>query len=56
MNEREFREAFHGNKDVLYRFAYRMTGSHAAAAADGARLGRRSLGGVEDKRYRGFNE
>ena len=27
MTDPEFREAFHRNKDVLYRFAYRMTGS-----------------------------
>jgi RNA polymerase sigma-70 factor (ECF subfamily) len=27
MTDSEFREAFHSHKDVLYRFAYRMTGS-----------------------------
>jgi RNA polymerase sigma-70 factor, ECF subfamily len=31
MTDPEFRAAFHGHKDVLYRFAYRMTGSQAAA-------------------------
>lgn len=31
MTEAEFRTAFHLNKDVLYRFAFRMTGSGAAA-------------------------
>jgi RNA polymerase sigma-70 factor (ECF subfamily) len=31
MTDPEFRSAFHGHKDVLYRFAYRMTGSAAAA-------------------------
>jgi RNA polymerase sigma factor (sigma-70 family) len=31
MTEAEFREAFHRNKDVLFRFAYRMTGSEATA-------------------------
>lgn len=31
MTEQEFREAFDRNKDVLFRFAYRMTGSQAAA-------------------------
>ena len=27
MTDAEFRDAFHSHKDVLYRFAYRMTGS-----------------------------
>jgi RNA polymerase sigma-70 factor (ECF subfamily) len=27
----EFREVFHSNKHILFRFAYRMTGSHAAS-------------------------
>jgi len=31
MTDPEFRDAFHRNKDVVYRFAYRMTGSHALA-------------------------
>ena len=31
MTDPEFRTAFHGHEDVLYRFAYRMTGSEAAA-------------------------
>jgi RNA polymerase sigma-70 factor (ECF subfamily) len=31
MTDPEFRAAFHGHKDVLYRFAYRMTGSAATA-------------------------
>jgi RNA polymerase sigma-70 factor (ECF subfamily) len=31
MTDPEFRDAFHRNKDVLYRFAYRMTGSHPLA-------------------------
>jgi len=31
MTDPEFRAAFHGHKDVLYRFAYRMTRSEAAA-------------------------
>ena len=31
MTDAEFRDAFHGHKDVLYRFAYRMMGSGAAA-------------------------
>jgi RNA polymerase sigma factor (sigma-70 family) len=31
MTDPEFREAFHLHKDVLYRFAYRMTGSRAVA-------------------------
>ncbi len=31
MTDPEFRSAFHGNKDVLYRFAYRMSGSAATA-------------------------
>jgi RNA polymerase sigma-70 factor, ECF subfamily len=31
MTETEFRDAFHRNKDVLFRFAYRMTGSETAA-------------------------
>jgi len=31
MTDPEFRDAFHGNKDVVYRYAYRMTGSHALA-------------------------
>src|SRR5580658_3851725 len=31
MTEAEFREAFQRNKDVLFRFAYRMTGSEATA-------------------------
>jgi RNA polymerase sigma-70 factor (ECF subfamily) len=31
MTDPEFRDAFHGHKDVLYRFAYRMTGSSSAA-------------------------
>jgi RNA polymerase sigma-70 factor (ECF subfamily) len=31
MNDADFREAYRGHKDVLYRFARRMTGSGAAA-------------------------
>lgn len=31
MNDSEFRDAFHQHKDVLYRFAYRMTGSSSMA-------------------------
>lgn len=31
MTDPEFRDAFHLHKDVLYRFAYRMTGSRALA-------------------------
>jgi RNA polymerase sigma-70 factor, ECF subfamily len=31
MTDPEFRDAFRRNKDVLYRFAYRMTGSHPFA-------------------------
>ncbi|SPF56213.1 Transcriptional regulator, Fis family (fragment) [Candidatus Sulfopaludibacter sp. SbA4] len=31
MTDPDFRDAFHRHKDVLYRFAYRMTGSGAAA-------------------------
>jgi RNA polymerase sigma-70 factor (ECF subfamily) len=31
MTDPDFRAAYHGHKDVLYRFAYRMTGSGAAA-------------------------
>jgi RNA polymerase sigma-70 factor (ECF subfamily) len=31
MTEPEFRNAFHCHRDVLYRFAYRMTGSGSAA-------------------------
>jgi len=31
MTDGEFRDAFHLHKDVLYRFAYRMTGSAAVA-------------------------
>ncbi|HEY3840754.1 MAG TPA: RNA polymerase sigma factor [Bryobacteraceae bacterium] len=31
MTEAEFREAFHCHQSVVYRFAYRMTGSGAAA-------------------------
>ena len=31
MTDSEFREAFYSHKDVLYRFAYRMTGSHDVA-------------------------
>ena len=31
MTDPEFQSAFHGHKDVLYRFAYRMTGSEATA-------------------------
>ena len=31
MTDPEFRDAFQSHKDVLYRFAYRMTGSRAAA-------------------------
>lgn len=31
MTDSEFREAFHSHKDVLYRFTYRMTGSHDVA-------------------------
>ena len=31
MTDPEFRSAFHGHKDVLYRFVFRMTGSAAAA-------------------------
>ena len=31
MSDSEFRAAFYSHKDVLYRFAYRMTGSHDVA-------------------------
>ncbi len=31
MTDAEFRDAFHGHKDVVHRFAYRMTGSSSAA-------------------------
>lgn len=31
MTDAEFRDSFHRHKDVLYRFAYRMTGSSPAA-------------------------
>ncbi len=31
MTDPEFRDAFHMHKDVLYRFAYRMTGSRSLA-------------------------
>jgi RNA polymerase sigma-70 factor (ECF subfamily) len=31
MTDPDFREAFHSHKHVLYRFAYRMTGSSSAA-------------------------
>src|SRR5262245_43651204 len=31
MTDSEFQEAFHRHKDVLYRFAYRMTGSGLTA-------------------------
>jgi RNA polymerase sigma factor (sigma-70 family) len=31
MTDPEFRTEFHGHKDVLFRFAYRMTGSAASA-------------------------
>ena len=31
MTDPDFREAFHRHKDVLYRFAYRMTGSSSIA-------------------------
>jgi DNA-directed RNA polymerase specialized sigma24 family protein len=31
MNEREFRAAFHDHKEAVYRFAWRMTNSPAAA-------------------------
>lgn len=31
MTEAEFRDAFHSHKNTVYRFAYRMTGSTAAA-------------------------
>ncbi|HEV8414424.1 MAG TPA: RNA polymerase sigma factor [Bryobacteraceae bacterium] len=31
MTDAEFRDAFHGHKDVVHRFAYRMTGSASAA-------------------------
>lgn len=31
MTHSEFREVFHSNKDLLFRFAYRMTGSRAAS-------------------------
>ena len=31
MSDPEFREAFHSHKEVLYRFAYRMTGSRVVA-------------------------
>jgi len=31
VTDSEFRDSFHLNKDVLFRFAYRMTGSAAAA-------------------------
>ena len=31
MTDAEFRDAFHGHKDVVHRFAYRMTGSSSTA-------------------------
>jgi RNA polymerase sigma-70 factor (ECF subfamily) len=31
MTDADFRDAFHRHKDVVYRFAYRMTGSSSAA-------------------------
>jgi RNA polymerase sigma-70 factor (ECF subfamily) len=31
MTDAEFRDAFHGHKDVVYRFAYRMTGVDSTA-------------------------
>ncbi|HEY4361088.1 MAG TPA: RNA polymerase sigma factor [Bryobacteraceae bacterium] len=31
MTDRDFRDAYQGHKDVVYRFAYRMTGSGVAA-------------------------
>jgi RNA polymerase sigma-70 factor (ECF subfamily) len=31
MNDPDFRDAFHSHKHVLYRFAYRMTGSSSTA-------------------------
>jgi RNA polymerase sigma-70 factor, ECF subfamily len=31
MTDAEFRDAFHGHKDVVYRFVYRMTGSDSTA-------------------------
>ena len=31
MTDHDFRDAFHRHKDVVYRFAYRMTGSASAA-------------------------
>jgi RNA polymerase sigma-70 factor (ECF subfamily) len=31
MTDAEFRDSFHGHKDVIHRFAYRMTGSSSAA-------------------------
>lgn len=31
MTDSDFRDSFHRHKDVVYRFAYRMTGSGAAA-------------------------
>src|SRR5580698_3192155 len=31
MTDAEFRDAFHGHKDIVYRFAYRMTGSSPSA-------------------------
>src|ERR1700689_2727814 len=31
MTDAEFRDAFHRHKDIVYRFAYRMTGSSSTA-------------------------
>jgi RNA polymerase sigma-70 factor (ECF subfamily) len=31
MTDADFRDAFHRHKDIVYRFAYRMTGSSSAA-------------------------
>ncbi|PYU77097.1 MAG: hypothetical protein DMG49_00265 [Acidobacteria bacterium] len=31
MTESEFRDAFHSHKDVVYRFAHRMTASSSTA-------------------------
>src|SRR5437773_711609 len=31
MTDEDFRDAFHRHKDVVHRFAYRMTGSRSAA-------------------------
>src|SRR5580692_10623380 len=31
MTDADFRDAFHRHKDIVYRFAYRMTGSSSTA-------------------------